>query len=346
MAVEIPKLTIPILLAFCTCFRHGETHVLYKKFLIISSPSDGKVGYVDVPLERNLGSLHVQDLVTTGLVHPQGIAVNPVMQVLFVADPDKGKILSYKLTVHKNGTLGASPINANVEGVESRWVAVDSRGALFFTIEGLDLIQEVPVNHNSFAMNTLRRKAYHMPQPKTLYDEHNYAMSPGGIATDGQNVYWTNKAQSETTVSVVKGSKIMNNLRASSVQALSNVSVMNFGLCIVHDNLFFTRNDNVIYGMKKTGGQVMAINTNLDRPRGCAWDGDGTLFVADRGTDAIYTLPANMQNMRSAAAQKFVNYEGAFGLAVLTVRAGASKLWPLTGCLLAFVTVLININLR
>lgn len=348
MAINVPKLSIPILFAFCVSFRHaqGEMHTLYNRFLIISSPADGKVGYVKVPLERNLGSRHVEDLITTGLVHPQGIAVNPVMQVLFVADPDKGKILSYKLTIHRNKTLSASPIDANVDGVESRWVAVDSRGALYFTIEGLDLIQQLPVNHNNFAPSTLRTKGHHMPQPKTLYDEHSHAMSPGGIAADGQNVYWTNKAQGQTTISIVKGTKLMNNLRASSVQTLANNSAMNFGLCLVHNNLFFTRNDNIVYGMKKTGGEVMAINAQLDRPRGCAWDGDGTLFVADRGTDAIYTLPANMLNMRAATAQKFVNYEGAFGLAVLTVRAGAPMPWALNGCLLAFLAVLVNTNLR
>lgn len=77
------------------------------------------------------------------------------------------------------------------------------------------------------------------------------------------------------------------------------------------------------------GGPVVEVSSVLDRPRGCAWDGDGTVYVADRGAGRVYSLPSNMHILSRSDLSEAFEYDDAFGLAVLTggaLRAGAHSL--------------------
>merc|ERR1719498_901406 len=115
-------------------------------------------------------------LLDSGLKSPQGLAVDQVRNKLYVADPDSPKIFMYQLSF-SNGVLftdGKQSVAA--QNVESRWVAVDSVGSIFFTDERQNMIQKVS------AENILKGN----PTPVTLYSGQSVAevSSPGGIAVD------------------------------------------------------------------------------------------------------------------------------------------------------------------
>merc|ERR1719277_1603859 len=96
-------------------------------------------------------------------------------------------------------------------------------------------------------------------------------------------------------------------------------------------NVFFTDSEKALYGVKKNGGPVAEVTSLLDKPRGCAWDGDGTVYVADRGAGAVYSFASNMHVISKTEVKRAFEFEDAFGLAVMTgsaakLRGGASLL--------------------
>ena len=55
------------------------------------------------------------------------------------------------------------------------------------------------------------------------------------------------------------------------------------------------------------------MSNKLSMPRGCAWDGDGTVYVADRGANAVFSFAGNMPTLDTALLQKAVDFGDAFG---------------------------------
>merc|ERR1719387_233182 len=274
------------------------------KYLMISAPRLSKVVYMKVGGE---GVTHT--LIDSGLRSPQGLAVDRMHNKLFVADPDARKIYSYNL-LYNNGVLltdGGQSIAA--QNVEARWVGVDGSGAIFFSDERNNLIQKVS------GERILRGD----PTPVTLYSgaEVSEVSAPGGIAVDNFHVFWSNKVLGTQVGSVVKGfeNAPTTNVGASVSAVASNAQKV-YGVCKVNDNLYFTNQDQYVYGVKTTGGAIATITDHLVQPRGCAWDGDGTVYVADKGGNSVYEFAGNMATLSPARLTKIVDFEDAFGVAV------------------------------
>jgi len=69
--------------------------------------------------------------------------------------------------------------------------------------------------------------------------------------------------------------------------------------------------------------------SSLMEPRGCAFDGDGTVYVADKGGNAVYSLPANANAYSlDTPLSKVASVQGAFGVAVYTQVVDEPSWWP------------------
>jgi hypothetical protein len=361
-------------------------------YLLISTPNNGKVQYVKVPMNGDLSGQKPQTLIE-GLQHPMGLALDHKRKRLLIADPDAvgspGKILLYQLVVN-GGTLstdGQPPVAVS-DNAGSRWVAVDGLGNVFFSNEDKSEILKIPIEK----MLTLPSEAEPIYGPS-----FQQVKEPGGVAVDNFHVFWTNKALGTQSGTVVKGSEnitpgtasggsttgtaetgdagaednqlVQDMAQAQSfhirrhshrhrakeepqenpvseetqneyIKVLAQNSDKSYGICIALNNVFFTDETPTghIYGVKKTGGSVATVNSGLVKPRGCVWDGDGTVFVADKGQNAIFSFPGNMHRITQAEVTKVLDVEDPTGLVFLS---SASRTWPFTILLLVLTSALI-----
>merc|ERR1719420_2045394 len=143
--------------------------------------------------------------------------------------------------------------------------------------------------------------------------------APGGVAVDNFHIFWSNKAVGTTAGSVVKGFETPPSTNAAeTVLVLANNADKVYGVCLAKDNVFYTNHEKYIFGVKKGGGTEVTISDKFQEPRGCTWDGDGTIFVADRAANFVGAFAGNMQRLTPARIGKVVDLEGAFGVAVLS----------------------------
>jgi sugar lactone lactonase YvrE len=230
-------------------------------------------------------------------------------QRLYVADPDVKKIYMYQLST-RDGELHVAGRRKTVcREAESRWVAVDNVGNVFFSDEPRSRILKLSADR---AMRGER-------SPEIIVDGAVFAEvnDPGGVAVDTFNVYWTNKRAGARVGSIVKGPEtLVAGAVQKSVSVLARKAIKSYGLCLAFDNVYFTDSEKSLFAVKKNGGPITEISSQLQNPRGCAWDGDGTVYVADRGGNAVYAFAGNMQHLKHAQLNKAFDYEDAFGLAV------------------------------
>merc|ERR1719181_613115 len=219
-----------------------------------------------------------------------------------------------------NGMLmtdGDQMVAAN--NVEARWVAVDGIGNVFLTDEGVNVIQRV----DGEALRAGQGK------PTVIYDGATVGEvnRPGGVATDNFHVFWSNKAIGTQVGSVVRGLEEPDSTaNAASVTQIAKNDNKVYGVCLSQNNVFYTSSQSFMYGVKKSGGQIATVSDKLLGPRGCAWDGDGTVYVADKTANAVYSFAGNMHILRPAQLTKVADYDAAFGLAVVQANAGAVSL--------------------
>lgn len=304
--MALPKLT-SILVPFALCFHISDA---VSKFLIVSAPRHGRIAYTKISRRGTRSQASMRTLIETGLVHPQGLAVDQRRGQLLVTDPDSRRIFSYRLHVHGDELTVDQP-TVLAEGTEARWVAVDGVGNVFFTDEPSNQV-------NRISAENIRQG---ISRPEVVYDGNSLTQvsSPGGIAIDSFYAYWVNKQIGTQVGSVIKGSESPDTTNlASSVQTLASNSDKSYGVCLALNNVFYTQPESTIYGVKKTGSAVTTISDQMTNPRGCVWDGDGTVFVADRGANAVYSFAGNMQDLGAAHITKAVDFEDSFGVAVFS----------------------------
>lgn len=325
------------LLAFTAVLVLGVAYAQSPGFLVVSAPRNSKVSWVRLPEGNAYTGARVTTLIDSGLQHPQGIAVDQKRKRLYVADPDVQKIYSYQLILNGNhlSTDGKQSIISH--SAESRWVAVDGVGNVFFSDEPRNLILKVS------AEKALR--GGDPPEPEVVYNGNSVAEvnEPGGVAVDNFHIFWTNKHFGTQAGSVIRGSETPSDSLRAGGQSTSTVSVLarnvakSYGVCMALGNIYYTDANKYLYGVKKTGGSFTEVSSQLVHPRGCAWDGDGTVYVADRGANAVYAFAGNMHTLSRAELTKAYDFEDAFGLAVAFTAAGGAARAVLT----AFLPVLL-----
>jgi sugar lactone lactonase YvrE len=288
-------------------------------FLFVSQPSSAKVSYVKLYRNGNYQALQPIDLIgPEGLHHPQGVAIDHKRHRLFVADPDVQKVFAYQLEVDGDQLTCDGRQIIIAEGIEARWVAVDGLGNVFFSDEPNNRVYKLAME------KVLRGNT----DAEILYDGVNMTQvnRPGGVAVDNFHVYWTNKHFGTTAGTVVKGAEFLTKGQTMEemIAIIAQNSAKSYGVCLALNNVFFTDSDAGVYGVKKTGGEVHQISKEFKNPRGCVWDGDGTVFVADRGNNAVYSFAGNMHRFTTAAITKAFDMEDAFGLAMMST---ATRIW-------------------
>lgn len=288
------------------------------KYLIVSAPTLSKVVYTKLPDDVTTGpSGDPKPLIDSGLKMPQGLAVDHKRNNLYVADPDLRKVLCYKLTFSGGNVMVSGEPSVAAQDKEVRWVAVDGTGNVFITDEANGQILRVP------AEKLLRGD----PTPIVVYDttSNTHVSAPGGIAVDNFHVYWTNKAAGteENVGSLVRGfEKPTGSNTASSVVQLARNTPKAYGVCLSENNVFYTNSEKVVYGVKKTGSAIATISDVFEEPRGCVWDGDGTVYVADKKLGTVSSFAGNMRNLAPSPVSLTVKFEDAFGVAIVSSAKG------------------------
>jgi len=284
------------------------------KYLFISAPRMARVMYLQLP-----GPSKPKALIDSGLRSPQGLAVDRNRKILYVADPSEQKVLAYDLII-EDGEVSVDAGNRRVmaENVEPRWVTVDGAGNIFFTDE----------RDNAVMMVTQASVKQGKPNFLALYSATNIPQvsGPGGILADNFHLYWTNKAVGSSVGSVVQALETPPDVNngASVVHSLTHNANKVYGVCMAQNNIFYTNAQKIIYGVKKNGGEPEQVSDKLTEPRGCVWDGDGTVYVADKGDNSIYSFAGNMKTIRQAPLTKVADFEDAFGLALMNGVSGLS----------------------
>lgn len=239
-----------------------------------------------------------------GLKSPQGIALwhGHDKRILYVSDCEAKNIYRYELMVvpaneESNALIHSGPQTAVLRNVPggARWLTTDGLGNLFFSVEEKNEIQMIPVEYLNgqpgTAVATVLYKQEGSPE----------VSGPGGIVADNFYLYWTNKAAGQAAGTVIKAyerpKKSALFMRMYPKPIAQNLDRA-FGICMVKDILFYTHEDTTLYAVKKDGGAIAEVSAEFQEPRGCTWDGDGGLYVADKKANAIFRLPANMKDLR------------------------------------------------
>lgn len=298
------------------------------EFVLVSQPAERCVSVVEVNALTRQVIGTARNLISSGLREPTGLAVDHRRQRLYVADPKAHKVFMYRLLMSSTGMLSVDENEQYVAmyDITPRWVAVDENGALFSTDEKRSFIAEVSSQeldelpkggHSNFLQN---------PRFHIVYsgERNKFVDRPGGIAVDGDNIYWGNRARGRPFGSLLMAPEDPQSKRTRGVpgmiQSLSRNVNKVYGVCASPTAVFYTGGEKAVYGMKTGAYQTPAAATVLlddfAHPRGCVWDGDGTMYLADKGNNAVWTFPSMFQEMGPSQADKLCDVHDPYGIAV------------------------------
>mmetsp|Transcript_103157 Transcript_103157/g.188298 ORF Transcript_103157/g.188298 Transcript_103157/m.188298 type:complete len:355 (-) Transcript_103157:27-1091(-) len=291
------------------------------EYVLVSQPHTGKVLVTEVDALSRTVLSGPRGLVTHGLRKPMGLAVDHRRQRLFVADSERRKLFMYKL-IYTDGEIAVDGRrHVAASGITPRWVAVDEEtGSVFCSDEVHSAVGEVLGED----IKKLSHAGGHTPKFHVLYspDTTLAVDGPSGIAVDGFHLFWGNKAHGRRLGSVVSGLEDAHGRARDvpgTVTALSNNADKVHGLCASGSTVFYTGESRFVYSARKGshGHDTRILISNLDRPRGCAWDGDGTVYVADEGGRAVLSFPSSSHNRGRLRASKLFEVQGPYGIAVV-----------------------------
>jgi len=332
---------LPAVLAALLALASAE-----KRYVIVSSPSQADVFYWLAPsFERNPEEAQVAAVTANsaapgaltdpsitpmslklGLTAPVGLAVDQSRGGLYVADPEEQKIYRFNVRATATG-LEVGEKKPIVNNIAARWVAVDAVGTLFFSDEQSNLIYKVdakdlvePISPTFMSIHEAYKDE--PVSPTVLYDGANVAAvsSPGGVAVDNFRVFWANKGFGTQVGSVVQGYEQPSAANPTAVTPIALNAIKVYGVCISSSNVYFTAEDKkTLYGVKKMGGAIATVSEKMAGPRGCAWDGDGTVYVADEAGSKVWSFPANMKSLSPQRLDEAFTVQSPSGIAVFTV---------------------------
>lgn len=285
-------------------------------------------------MEKRTGDLKLRTLISTGLTFPQGLAVDAWRKYLYVADPTLNELVYYVLDPRSEDRLYVGKQRVAAKGVEVRWVTCDNIGNVYFTVESTQRIMRITAAKLDAGDTT----------PEVVFEgsQSPSVSAPGGIAMDNYFTYWTNKLDPDKAGTVVRSLLAVN----SETKELTKTNIKSYGICMAVNNVFFTDETRNLFGISRLGGDSPTkVSDAFEEPRGCAWDGQNTVYVADKKKNAVYSFPAAMPTLRENIPLQLTSYmEGAYGVAVYTVgeAAGALALSPsLIAALLPCVAALL-----
>lgn len=339
------------------------------RYIFVSSPSMGNVYYSQLPSFHDLTlppsrrpALETKVLIDgkgtkcegwgcpedadEGLREPKALALHQQASgvgTLYVGDSQAGAIFSYRIWMNDMG-LSVGPQRRVLTSLNSAVgaMAVDSFGNLFFSMP----------EDGAIRMLSASEVAKGGKSTVTLYAAEDASVkSPAGLVADNFFLYWANQ-QGDTSSGIVarapeqraEGSNASVEVLAANADLYQKIAV---NVCLARDNLFFTGESEYLFAVKIAGGMIANVSHAFSAPRGCAYDGESTLYVADAGSNAVYSLPANMAALRPIRhTTKVASVEGPDQVAVFHVvedglleqaihTAGAAPRWGSWGAAVA-----------
>lgn len=265
-----------------------------ERFLIASSPRMKVVQY------RRLPDGPLQPLITS-LKEPEGMVVNGT--TLYVADPGQRAVMAYELLVHGSHLIALQERKV-VVNVEAHWVTF-----------GEELVvSDVAGNRIDTASGDALPMAVKPVYSGGESGTSTHVSAPGGVASAGGSgtIYWVN-----TEAGKKKGSLLVGDLADGKVEVLAKTTETSYGICLTQHNIFFTADSKSLYGVLRTGNaEPVEISSSLVQPRGLAFDGDGTVYVADKMQGKILSFPGNIENLMATDLQEAGEVPDVYGLAV------------------------------
>merc|ERR1740121_205482 len=260
---------------------------------------------------------------------PMGVAVDSLRRRLYIADPEVGAVLAGTIFEHifPSGHITVSELFPVVQEVAAHWVAVDSLGRLFYSDAGGGHIWSLSADAVSARLDGAEAAA-----PKAVYsvDAMDPVKSPQGLAADGFHMFWVNGEKGQGTLQRGLAEPVgLGSYRAEANQLADNLDEA-FGVCLSSSRVFYTARSASIYSIRHGGGTPTIITDRLGEPRGCAFDGDGTIYVADAQAGQVYAFPSGVPSLGRFQLLEALEVPGAYGMAVFSSGAavGARLMWP------------------
>lgn len=313
-------------LALCA---RPSTAAVANRYLLVSSPKDANVQYAKLLSAQEAAlrkPLKLRPLSLPGkLKEPMGISADNGRMVVYIADPAASAIWLLPVFVANDGKLVPGDQKQVVSGVKAKWCSVDAVGNLFYTEGESNAVKRV----DGLGLSKLLNGEQVTLMPVDLYSAAGppavaFVKKPQGIAVDNFHMYWANGEDGHNAGSVIRGlenpSDVNKELDLTSLSA--NTQVV-YGICLSSTALFYTDDAANVHGMRRGGGSVATITDKLQAPRGCSWDGDGTVYVADRHGNAIYAFAGDTPSLSPRNVKKALDISDPYGL---TVFSGARAL--------------------
>jgi len=301
-------------------------------FLIFSSPSTGSVHIsrllTAAESSRNAKMESTRLVGIESVKEPRGVAVDSLRKILYVVD-GSSKLYAARIFHSNDGNIACESPTLVASGLSGHWVAVDFRGKVFFVsnnqvysmlasfviakLADTSILASVPANSTKAdTVVSTKSKNYQM-----VYDGSVKGVSmPRGLAVDGYRMFWANGENGKADGTLVQG--LETPMGATKVNSLAANLAMAHGVCLTASRVFYTDDETNVFSTKVNGGAVQTVTDKLQKPRGCVFDGDGTVFVADTGDDKIVSFAgaaAELGPRRLTLA--LGNVKAPFGLAIL-----------------------------
>jgi len=269
-----------------------------KQFLVMTLPNLRQIAYVALP-DPVLRVLVIKDLVA-----PRSLALDQNLFRLYVSDSAQQKVFWYQISIQGDKLISDGTQHIALESVETNNIAVDGSGNLYFSGKQLVLPPLTPTSgvwrNSAIGLHT---GVTNMPSP--VWTPGNTGApakwsSAAAVATDNLNVYWGNAENAETLGTVVKAPADPPDMNAeASVRMLThNTATGARAMALTPKFLFYTTADG-IYGIAKgkmddrcDADTCQLVSNALADAEGIAWDGDGTIYVADKGQSKIFSFPS------------------------------------------------------
>lgn len=324
-------------------------------FLLMSSTVERKVSYVLLSDFKVVGG-KVRALVDDGLSWPYGLAYDQRTSVLYVADTGLRSVVCYNIQVRIMPEGHGTPFELAVHGAKSvvvqnvlaSWVTVDNEGNLFYTDQETRTVNRIhhqllwQLRQGRVSASELRRvteeelrvasalaevveKPADSPAealaetldsssdrrsaaPANVLSLHQAGdVVPDGVAADGGELYWVDDKGGVNRISAEEPSDAL---------VMSSVQLRAHGIAATSNMVIFTTENAEVYGVRKTGGNAVPLSQDFHSPRGVVWDGDNTVYIADTGTNAVYSMPCGRLAERQPL-ERILEMHGPFGLALI-----------------------------
>lgn len=327
-------------------------------FISSASPSDAAVYYarlLTAAEQAKGGHMSLQRLTKSGQVeHPLGIATDSLRRLMYVADRQQEAVLAFRIFESRSTISGKLAVEDPVvvmSGVEAHGVAVDSVGTLFVSDLRGSRIMSLTAKDI-----VARLDGYEGESAKEIYSfaAMDPVKAPQGIAVDGYRLFWANSHDGTESGAVIQGVEdpgeetvrsASNSSNGSSASAsspaaasgnddqvqgestlkLATNTMSAYGICLTSTRLVYTDGEGKVYSMRTTGGRIAEVSGELHEPRGCSYDGDGTVFIADKETGRVYSFSGGAPQIDARPLTLALdNIPEAYGLAVFISGAALS----------------------